>query len=194
VYDWIRRHPPAGSLASEAGAEGPANGSVAAQWLGFSFLATPAPEQGSETLLVETAAARGGGTAIRVDAQVVWRRPRSAAERIPGGVSAITIAERRVTGSSAGPWTVSDRRRVRRIVALVNALPLGPAGPVACPADMGPYVTLTFASGGHGIARAVADGSGCGFVGLTIHGHREPFLTGGVALIRQLSSLLRMSL
>jgi hypothetical protein len=59
---------------------------------------------------------------------------------------------------------------------------------------MGPYVTLKFAKAGHTVATAVADGSGCGFVSLSIRQHREPFLAGGPKLIGQVGSLLGVRL
>ena len=193
VLAWIESHPPAGSRLGMGGESVSSGSGVITAFDGFGWPIVPGVLSYRE-LLVTVAQARGGGTALRADAQSVWLAPRTASERIPAGVSVITISERRLRGSSRGPWTVSDRRRVRRIVALVNGLRLGPVGPVACPADVGPYVTLRFASAGHGIARVVADASGCGFVSLSIHGRREPFLAGGVRLIRQLSSLLGTSL
>ena len=92
---------------------------------------------------------------------------------------------------------MTDRRRVRRIVSMVDRLPAAQPGPVACPADVGPIVTLGFASaasGGHRLARVVADGGGCGFVALWIRGHRRPALQGGAGLIKFLGPLLGIRL
>jgi hypothetical protein len=195
VYDWIRAHPPPSSVQRVSGGEG-VNGSIVTQYVGFSFGGFPT-EWPSETLLVTVTAARGGATAVRADGQVVWLFERPASERIPPDVRAVTISERRLNGRPSGPWTVTDRSRVRRIVALVNSLPAGQPGAVACPADMGPTVMLAFASaapGGKRLATAYADVSGCGFVNLWIRGHAEPFLDGGSRLIKQLGSLLGLGL
>jgi hypothetical protein len=193
VYDWIRAHAPAGSVLRLTGAEG-VNGTITAQYAGFSFggFATEWP---SETLLVTVAAAKGGGTAVRADGQVVWVFERPPSERIPAGVHAVTISSRTLGGASRGPWMVTDRNRVRRIVELLDRLPAGQPGAFSCPADTGPSVTVTFDSvGGRRLATANADGSGCGFVSLWIRGRRQPFLEGGPGLIRQLGSLLGTSL
>ena len=196
VIAWVRAHSPGGSAPNLEGESGNFFSDGTASFVGFPF--TPVPGAFSyRELIVSVSAARGGGTAMRADAQVVWLVRRPVSERIPAGVRAVTISDRHITGTSPGPWTVTDHARVHRIVALVDALPAAQPGAVACPADSGPIVTLRFetaATGGRTLARATADGSGCGGVGLWIHGHRSPGLEGGPGLIRQLGSLLGTSL
>jgi hypothetical protein len=195
VYNWITAHPPPGSKLTVHGGGG-TNGVMQVWVAGFSFLPPSMRGAPSEMLVVELTQAHGGGTALRADGQVVWLFERPASERIPNGVRAVMISEHRISGTSPGPWTVSDRARVGRIVALVNRLPAGQPGTYSCPGDSGPSVTITFGtagSGGKRLATAYADGGGCGFVSLWIRGHRRPFLDGGPGLIRRLGSLLGTS-
>ena len=193
VFDWIESHPPAGSAGQEGGAMGN-RGGIVAQYVGYSFLPPRRGGAPAETLLFTGVRARGGGAAVRVDAQVVWLLKRPASERIPGGVRSITVTERRSTGSPSGPWTVTDSARVRDAVAMVNRLPAAQPGPVACPNDSGPWVTLVFSTPRERLATAYVDGGGCGFVPLWIGGHRRHALQGSPSLIRSLSSALGISL
>ena len=197
VLTWIEAHAPRGAHQDMGGASSPEAGgsgatTIGTAWAGFGFADIPRA-LGDRELIVTVARARGGGTALRADAQSAPVAHRTTAERIPAGITAIAISERRLSGTSAPAGTVTKLARVRRIVALVNALPLGPSGPIACPADMGPFVTLSFSSAGRPVATAVADGSGCGFVSLSIRDRREPILAGGAGLLRKLSSLLGTS-
>ncbi len=194
VLAWIEAHAPRGSHQDMGGASSPEAGgsgatTIGTAWAGFGFADIPRGLVDRE-LIVTVAHAPGGGTALRADAQSAPVGHRTVAERIPARVTAIAISERRLSGTSPALRKVTDPAKVRRIVALVNALPLGPTSPIACPADMGPYVTLKFESTGRPVATAVADGSGCGFVSLSVHDRREPILAGGAGLIRKLSSLL----
>lgn len=192
---WIEAHPPAGGKLSMSGASG-VNGTTVSQYDGFAFLepvrGLPAP---TETLLISVTTARGGGTALRADAQTVWLFLRPRSERIPPGVRAVTIVARGLAGSSETQRTVSDRRKVRRIIALVDALPAWQPGDYACPAVYRPHVTLAFAGRrGRTLAIARADGDGCGIVNLWIHGRREHALADGPLLIKKLGSLLGANL
>lgn len=194
VFDWIRQHPPAGStLAAQGGGE--VNGAITSQWAGFSFLSPSSGGAPSEMLLLTVTAARGGGTAVRADAQVVWLLERSPAERIPAGARTVAVSERGTNGHRSGRWTVTDAARVKRAVSIINALSADQPGGVACPADFGPYVTLVFTSGsGERLATALVDGSGCGIVNLYVRGRREHALQGAPNLLKQVSSALGISL
>lgn len=196
VLRWIEDHPPAGGERDLGGQSGSSSSGVTAQWEGYSF-ASVAGVLSYRALLVEVAAAAGGGTALRADGQAVWLVPRSGSEWIPAGVRAIVISSKRVNGPSIGPRTVTGARTVKRIVSLVNELPAAQPGVYSCPDDTGPFVTLRFAtapSSGRTIAVADADGSGCGLVSLRIGNRTEPPLTGGPRLIHRLQPLLRTKL
>lgn len=190
----IEAHPPAGSrLAAQGAGSGP---SGATHSDAFSFHAVRGVLL-SRSLVVTVAVARGGGTAVRADAEVAWVRPRSTAERVPSEAHVVSITDRRFnvpggTSTVSAPLTIADAAKVRRIAALVNALPRDQLGVVPCPADFGPHVDLKFYAvrGGPVLAEADADGSGCGIVSFWRHGNAEAPLSGGPGLIHRLASLL----
>lgn len=150
----------------------------------------------SRQLVVSITAARGGGTAVRVDAQDVWFVPRPEWERVPAGVTSIELVDHKFdfrTGkTSTSSRMVTDGTLVTKVVADVNALAPGQPGVEACPADIGPNVALKFYDfrGGPVVAEADADGSGCGAVGFELGGRTEPYLTDAPGLIAQLDQLL----
>ena len=69
-----------------------------------------------------------GQTVIRVDAQDTWQQTKTAAQRVPSTVTEVTVAQVRASGPiSVGDTTaVTSASLVRKIVTLVNALPLYP--------------------------------------------------------------------
>jgi hypothetical protein len=194
VLSWVQAHRPRGSTTTgTSSSSGPTGDS---EGVAFSFPAN-AKVILSELLVVSVARARGGGTAVRADAQVAWVRPRLSTERVPAGVSVITVTDTRLnphTGksSTSTPIVVTDAGNVQRITALVDALPLDQLGLVPCPVDFGPDLDIKFYAqqGGPVLAEAVADGSGCGIVSFSVGGKSEPALTGGPGLIQQLEKLL----
>lgn len=192
VGNWIADHPPAGTKSSEA-AETGRNGSIVSAYKGFVLLGPVSGGAPSETLLFTLVAARGGGTAVRVDAQVVWLLERPASERIPRGVDAVTVDVRGATGFHRFAL-LAEPRKARRAAAILNRLPAAQPGPVACPNDSGPWVTLAFFKGHTRLATARVDGSGCLGVNLWIRGRREHPLQGNSKLLGELSSALGISL
>jgi hypothetical protein len=192
VLSWIEAHPPAGAKLMMTGA---ATRGTTSEWAGFSFLAPRGGGAPSELLLITVTAARGGGTALRADGQVIWERLRPAWERIPAGARTVAVSERGLNGHRSGRWTVTEPGRVKRAASLLDRLPAAQPGAVACPVDWGPYVTLVFAAGwGERIATAVVDGSGCLGVKVWIRGHEAPGLRAKPELLGQLSSALGISL
>jgi hypothetical protein len=80
---------------------------------------------------------------------------------------------------AAAQVTVTDPAQVRRIVALVDGLPLAPpGGDFSCPADSGATLVLTFRTQPGGPALAVAEPGleGCEVVSFTIGGEPQLFL------------------
>lgn len=189
ALQWIEQHPPAGSRQSMTGQSASPGHSFLTGFAGFSFWGLPGAAP-SETLIVDVATARGGGSAVRADAQVTWlaRRPRS--ERIPHGVRLVEV---RVLRPGARSRLVSSPRVVGRIVTLVDRLPLAQPGAHSCPADRGPIVLLSFlrSTRASPLAIAQADGSGCGLVELSIRGRVQPMLADAPRLIRRVDALVR---
>jgi hypothetical protein len=195
VFDWIESHPPAGSAGQEGGSMGNRSG-IVAQYVGYSFLTPHWGGAPAETLLFTGVRARGGGAAVRVDAQVVWLLKRPASERIPAGTDSIAVSDIRTVRpkGSKWRWSVVDAARIRRVVSIIDALPAVQPGTVVCPADAGPIVSLKFARRGSRLATASVDGGGCEIVNLWIHGRRRHALQGSPNLIKRLSAALGISL
>jgi hypothetical protein len=137
--------------------------------------------------LVVTAVSDGaGGTDLRAEGEVTYTPARPAASYIPAtAVRAVVVTA--VPGGNdrtkpPAPLIITGPGTVRRLVALVNGLPLFPPGTYNCPFDDGRGVRLTFLSkvgagkaGGPVIrsevlAVAFAKSNGCGGVQLTIDG------------------------
>jgi hypothetical protein len=190
VFHWIERHPPRGSRITETGSGG-RYGTPHEWWVGFSFLATIA-DAPSETLLAEVAAARGGGAAVRVDAEVVWLFTRPNWERIPAA-KLVTITWRDPRRRGEGRLVVNDQTKVARIVSLVNDLPAAQPGTRSCPRAPGAVLSLSFlrSATAPALARVMADGGGCGGVTVTLRGRGAPELKRGPELITRLQSLLK---
>jgi len=107
---------------------------------------------------------------------------RSAGEKVPAAAKAVTVSED--LGLNQGgakpprPATITDRAKVRKLVALVDGLPLRPPGVRPCPADFGDSLTLTFRArpGAKPLAVATVQLSGCREVEFTIGGKAQPAL------------------
>lgn len=193
VLAWIEDHPPTAGMRGVSGASAYSNG-ASTEWDGYTFKPVPGILY-SRTLLVEVAAAAGGATALRADAQVVWYLPRPASERVPAGVRAIAISWRRPVNQASGSVEVTDATKVRQIVRWVDGLATTQVTTLSCPNDTGPSVKLSFERSADSAPLAIvtADGSGCGFVSFGLSGRAQPPLSGGPKLIDRLQSLLHVS-
>ena len=193
ALSWLRAHPPARSQPFGSGTVSGPGYRVDA----LAFSLRPNDRESARSLVVSVTAARGGGTALRVDAQVIWIVPRPSTEAVPRGVRFVTATGRSVdilTGrvTTTGPVDVTTPGKVARIVSLVNGLPLAQPGPIACPLDTGAGAVLKFydRQGGPVVAQADAGESGCGLISFWLHGKVEPPLSGGPGLIEHLNRLL----
>jgi hypothetical protein len=175
VVAYVDAHPPTGSTHSLSGSGGsPQQVTVT----GFSWPAIT-DVLGYRQLVVEAVTLPGDATGLRADSQVQWINPRPGSERIPAGVRRLTVSERQGHATVLAPLTVRSPSRLRRVIAVLDSLPVFPPGAYNCPADFGLAIHLAF-YGGHGAPLAVAlvDPDGCQGVGLKIRGQREPGLTG----------------
>ena len=152
-------------------------------------------------LVVEAAGAGNGQTAVRVDAQVSWQPPRTAAERVPSAARVVTIVRLPSLDPHArrppapvtlvrlpsldpharrppAPVTITDLAVVRRLAAHVDSLQLPTIGPDAsCPAGLGGGIRLTFRARAGGPPLAVALGPApCGTVQFSVGGKPQPAL------------------
>jgi hypothetical protein len=187
VLSWVRAHLPAGFTPSGSGFSGSASpaSAMSADSESDIFALSPVPAVLPQRQLVVTAVAYRGQTALRTDAQVAWLPPRSAAEKIPSGVRAVTVTP--VFGLNRDArldrldhaFTVTDPAAVARIVALADGLTVYPPGVHPCPADFGGAMRLAFLArpGGPVLARFSAEYAGCGTVSVSVGGRGQPALS-----------------
>lgn len=187
VLAWIHAHLPAGftPAGSGSGSYQSSSSATSIEMHADVFALSPVPGVLSQRQLVVTAVPYQGRTALRTDAQVTWLPARSAAERIPPGVRAVTVTP--VFGLNRDArldrldraFTVTDPAQVARIVALANGLTVFPPGVRPCPADFGGAMRLAFLGrpGSPVLARFSAQYGGCGAVSVSIGGRNQPALS-----------------
>lgn len=142
----------------------------------------------------------GGHTVIRVDAYDVYRPARPASETVPVSARLLVVARPAMTavrmpspGPGATTRVVTDRTKIARVAAIVNALPLHPPGVyLPCPMDNGSGIGLTFqAADGTTLATVTLDTSGCHTVAVTVGGRDQPQLDAtATGPVSELESIL----
>jgi hypothetical protein len=186
VVAFLAAHPPSGSAPGGSGdLSGP--GVPDNQMRSFSF-----PPIGAvvsmRTLSLDAVALRGGATGIRVDAQETWIVPRLAVERVPPAAHEVEVTSVRPGTPSILSWNVTNPGHVRRIISLIDAMPIVQPGFYGCPVFSSgqPIVTFDFraAVGQPVLAQAsltdASSGSGqCNPVSFSIRKHRQKPLIGG---------------
>jgi hypothetical protein len=198
VLAWIRAHMPRELVLqgrSDGGTYNPRPSvDLPESWI-YQFGLPPVPNVLIQRWLVVLLVPDGSDqTAIRVDAQVTWLPAKPAAERLPVGARAVTVTpvfglQPDVRRERLDPaFTVTDRARVARIAALIDALPLFPPGEYSCPLETGAQMRLTFKTAPHGrvVARVIAPYGGCGIVTLTVGDRSMPALTDETSTGQQL--------
>jgi hypothetical protein len=179
VSDYVWLYPPAGSQYS--GLE--IGGFPPYFWSEIRTFPGATGRLSSEMLQVSVAAAPGGGTAVRADAEVIWR---PSWEQIPASSRAAKVqldgvAQRTVRGMGTA--------RLRELVDADSVV--GPGG-YSCPAGVqGQVVTVTFVDArARPVARVTYNSAdGCDFMGISVRGRRGPELWGGASLVQRLWSL-----
>jgi hypothetical protein len=137
-------------------------------------------------LVVAVVSDGAGGTDLRVEGEVTYTPARPAGSHIPAtavhAVLVTAVPSLNDHRKPPAPLLITEPATVRKLVALVNGLPLFPPGTYSCPAGDGGGVRLTFlskASSGKAngpvlksavLAVALATSNGCGGVDLTIAG------------------------
>ena len=133
-------------------------------------------------LQVSAVPARGGRSAVRIDAQAYWVPPRPADTLIPAGIRTIEV---HVSGASATSIShglktatrLSSGRDVALVVGYLNALPIAPRKPLPSGVPCGnPRIQITFnRADGHPGALAVMHPP-CGLIDVW-KGHAHTVLT-----------------
>jgi hypothetical protein len=169
---WLKGHTPSGSRLAGTG-EGAVHG-VAVTWTAVLTFPGTRGEIISRELAIETAAARAGGTAVRVDSEAAWQIARDPSLRIPARLSHLTVTTGQLLAGAGRTRTVRSQRQVHRLASLINALPLSQPGLGGCTLDRGFRVRLTFTSTDPSAAAAVAVvNPACGTIALTVDGHQQ---------------------
>lgn len=96
-------------------------------------------------LQVQVAVARGGGTAVRIDAQSGWFPPRPADDQLHAAIDAVEVLLTSPQRTSmVRSRTIRSRPTIAALVAWLNALPFAGGHARACPPDW----VLSFAGPG----------------------------------------------
>jgi hypothetical protein len=203
VLAYTRAHVPRGGKFRESGSQATRRGDIVS---GYDGIVWPPVDRllGSRELLVQVTKLAGGGTGVRVDAQVQWIIPRPVSERIPRGVNEIDVA-RAVPGDAPSlEVKVVSQREIRALVAMVDALGIIQPGAYSCPSQQGdaPVVTFTFRASDEGtvlasaseLASAREPTTSCDPMTFSIRGHPQTPLLGGAAVVGQAGRLLGVHL
>jgi hypothetical protein len=203
VLAYTRAHVPRGGKFRESGSQATRRGDIVSGYDGFVW---PPVDRllGSRELLVQVTKLAGGGTGVRVDAQVQWIIPRPVSERIPRGVHEIDVA-RAVPGDAPSlEVKVVSQREIRALVAMVDALGIIQPGAYSCPSQQGdaPVVTFTFRASDEGNVLASAGEASsarepttpCTAMTFSIRGRPQTPLLGGAAVVRKAGRLLGVHL
>jgi hypothetical protein len=175
VIAYERAHLPRGFRASFS-----SSGSGSGLTQAFELLPDKAPLT-KQYLIVSIAAAGGGKTAVRVDADVAYQPARPATERVPATARVVTITQ---TSGYPGsqpppPVTVTRPATVAAIVAYVNGLPLSTAPRDAPCSSAAVDFRLDFRERPGGPLLAVAGGPvGCDILNFILAGRPQPPLDG----------------
>jgi hypothetical protein len=195
VSAFVREHQPKGTRAVT---EGVGDGQFPTD--AFTFELAPAGHVlGTRWLVVSLIALRGGGTGVRVDAEVQWLVPRPAGERIPLAARALQVTVRRPDRPPTSDITVTNPVKVKRMASLIDSLETQQPGVSDCTGRADdPVVTLTFRAvpGGRVLAQArqIVDptprGGFCEPMTLSITGRPQTPLLGGATVVHAAQHLL----
>ncbi|HEV7177553.1 MAG TPA: hypothetical protein VGN29_18810 [Solirubrobacteraceae bacterium] len=203
ALDYLGAHPPRGGKLRESAAQGTGRRDIVSGYDGFVW--PPVGRLlGSRELFVQVTKLTGGGTGVRVDAQVQWIIPRPVSERIPRGVHEVDVTRAAPGEAPSLEVKVVSPHKIRALVAMVDALEIVQPGAYACPAlpASGPIVTFTFrpSDGGTVLARASEPSSArepttsCDPMTFSIRGRPQTPLLGGAAVVGKAGRLLGVHL
>jgi hypothetical protein len=203
ALDYLKAHVPRGGRLTQSGTQGPLHGRPVSGFVGFSWPPV-ARLLINRLLLVQAVNLAGGGTGVRVDAQVQWIIPRPVSERIPRGVHEINVTRGAPGQSPSLAIKVVSPHAIRSLVTMVDALGIVQPGAYSCPALLAgtPVVTFTFraSDGGTVLARSSELASArepttsCDPMTFSIRGRSETPLLGGAAVVHNAGRLLGVHL
>jgi hypothetical protein len=193
IDGYLAAHIPAGMRAGDGGHSG-----TAATTTYYFVDYIPAAPPGwvyQATLATAVVPRRGGGSLVRVDAQVAWYPPRSAAEHI------VASRYRAVTATAPTSWSGPPRPVTRtftapgvvaRLAALVNGWPAQPNIVQYCPAisAASTLFRLVFVPASSRWPTITINSDGCLSSGVGVGGHGQPVLDDGGRLDTAIDRLL----
>ena len=159
---------------------------------------------GPEQIMLRAVTLRDGLTGVRADAQVRYRSPRPAFQRVPLSARLVQVTKADGGAKPLVSLVVTHEPAVRKLAHLVDGLPFVGAstGSSSCPSFGDPIDTFIFRARPAGPALATVSESAytptspfpCAPTTLTIRGRRlAPLLDGGI-LLKQASALLGVRL
>lgn len=210
VISYVKAHPPSGGNQNFSGSQGhctpntspPAGCQEVSSFLGFTFHAMRGV-LGLRVLTVEVAQLKDGSTGVRVDADDVWISVRSASERVPAGVRVIDVVRGAPGQTPTVSKTVVRASQVRRIIDLIDDLPIIQPYATHCPAQRpAPMDTFTFRATKRGPALAQASvrsnvgnsTTGCDAMTFYIRSKSEPALGQARSFLQAVQRLLGVKL
>ncbi len=175
---FLNHHHPAGwewSGSGESSAGSPGEKFVSEEDVEYQPKRT-APQFSAIQMMVEVVRGQDGHARTRVDVQVIWYPPRSAAEHlIASHYDAVTI-DAWFSGTSVhhAKRTFRQQAIIDKLTRVLDSEPASPGGFVSCPAELVTY-RLTFRPvKGHPSVTVAADG--CFDYGITVGGLPQPSL------------------
>jgi hypothetical protein len=205
VLAYIEAHPPAGSRLYATGSAYTGRSGRSVESLDYGWPAIPGVI-GARELAVSVTFVSRTTTAVLAQAESDWIVPRAPSERVPVAAHEIDIT----SATPGGPTTISlhltNAAKVRRIVGLINAMPIVQPGAYSCPGLTNPgarVLTFKFRArvSGQLLAQATyidypglsAPSGLCNPIALRIRGHvRDPLI--GPDFVRQAEQVLGVSL
>jgi hypothetical protein len=193
VNAYLVAHTPAGMRAGDVGQSGQA-GTITGYDVDYHPAVRPAWLYDA-TLASAIVSAPGGGSLVRVDAQVAWYPPRSAAEHI------VATRYRAVTTTAPTHWSGPPRPVTRtftapavvaRLAALVNGWPAMPDTVINCPAitAASTLYRLVFVPASPRWPTISITSTGCLSVVVRVGGRGQPALDDGGELVTTIDRLL----
>jgi hypothetical protein len=194
LINFLKSHVPSGS--ANVGYGYVTSGATVERFV--DYMLASQPEGVADALLVASMLpATRGRTWLRIDAQVAWRLPRSAAEHVdPGRYRAVLI----VYWPGPGPAAITPQRPlpaqgtitkvvtalgvIAELAGKLNRMPTSGASGSFCPAFFAGY-RLTFEPRHGSAGRVLASAEPCDSVQLSVGGRSEPLLadTTGLGLL-----------
>jgi hypothetical protein len=191
VLAYVEAHPPSGAKLFTIGSGH--NDRTGRTVLNVSYTWPAIPGLvGFRELAISATALSGTVTGVLAQAESDWILPRPPSERVPARTREIDITTAKLAGQTTAALSVTNAAKVRRIVSLINAMPIAQPGLISCPelqVDGARVITIKFQAraGAPPLARATytdyppltAPSGRCTPISFSIGGRVQHPLIGG---------------